>query len=491
MNKKLLYGVLVLFLGFVSACSNSDEYVPNTPDETQQVIYSELFSDSISAFTSVSVSGDQQWVLGSSSSGTYAYMTGYVNSQNLANEDWLISPVIDLSDYSSSYLTFDHVARYFANLATDATVWVSEDYVDGLPSTATWTQLETNPFIDPGSWTFSSSGEISLTQYAGKKIRIAFKYISTSTKAGSWEIKNFVVTSGKATVVTYNYGDGTEEVPYTVLGARVNQNSTSGWVTGYIVGYIWYTSGGNTYFFDADTCSQNTNFMVGDSAGNVYLSQCMAVQLPSGTVRNNINLADHKSYYGQKITLYGTLTNYFGLTGLKNVSYYILADGTTGGTKPVYPIYSETFISRQGDFTVDNKVLPAGFTSIWNASSYGITASGYKSGNYASESWLISPAINLIGYSSIGMSFDHTINKGLVANLKTDQTLWITVDDGTTWTQLTIPTYPAGNNWTFVNSGDIDLNSYIGKTIKVAFKYLSSTSSSASWEVKNFQIYKR
>ncbi len=34
-------------------------------------------------------------------------------------------------------------------------------------------------------------------------------------------------------------------------------------------------------------------------------------------------------------------------------------------------------------------------------------------------------------------------------------------------------------------------NPYIGKTIKVAFKYVSSTASSASWEIKNFQIYKR
>jgi len=78
-----------------------------------------------------------------------------------------------------------------------------------------------------------------------------------------------------------------------------------------------------------------------------------------------------------------------------------------------------------------------------------------------------------------------------MANLKTDQTLWISVDNGATWAQLTIPIYPAGNNWTFVNSGDIDLNPYLGKNIKIAFKYISSVASSASWEVKNFRIYER
>lgn len=492
MKKNLLYGILALLLGLVyTACSNADEYVPNIPEETQKVIYSELFSDSITAFTAISVSGDQQWVLASSSSGSYAYMTGYVNSQNLANEDWLISPEIDLSDVTTAHFSFDHVARYFADLANEATVWISEDYTEGLPSTATWAQVTTNPFVDPGSWTFGSSGQISLTQYAGKKIKIAFKYLSTNTKAGSWEIKNFVVSTGEAVVVKYNYGEGTEDVPYTVLGASVNQSNKLAWVKGYIVGYIWYANGGNSYYFSSDSCTQKTNLMVADSTGNIYLSQCMAVQLPSGAVRDGINLADHKSLIGQKVTLYGNLTAYFGMTGLKNTSYYILEDGTTGGTKPVYPIYTETFISRQGDFTVDNKILPSGFTSIWNPSSYGITASGYKSGNKDSESWLISPSINLAGYTSIGMSFDHTINYTNSTNLKTFHTLWISTDNGTTWTQLTIPVYPAGSNWTFVNSGDIDLNSYIGQTIKVAFKYQSSTSSAGTWEVKNFQIYKR
>jgi hypothetical protein len=118
-----------------------------------------------------------------------------------------------------------------------------------------------------------------------------------------------------------------------------------------------------------------------------------------------------------------------------------------------------------------------------------MTASGFKSVNYASESWLISPSINLTGSTSIGMTFDHTINKGVVANMKTEQTLWISTDGGTTWTQLTIPTYPAGNTWTYVNSGEINLDAYAGKKVKIAFKYISTTASSATWEVKNFLIY--
>jgi hypothetical protein len=46
-----------------------------------------------------------------------------------------------------------------------------------------------------GAWTFANSGDIDLSAYAGKKIQVAFKYVSTSSQADTWEIKNLVVTS--------------------------------------------------------------------------------------------------------------------------------------------------------------------------------------------------------------------------------------------------------------------------------------------------------
>ena len=136
------------------------------------------------------MSGSEVWVYNS----TYkcAYMTGFVSNQNRANEDWLISPQIDLTGKVSPALSFDHVVRYAGVPADEATVWVSENYTSGLPSTATWTKLPT-AFTNAASWDFYNSGDISLSAYANKKIRIAIKYVSTATKAGTWEMKNFIV----------------------------------------------------------------------------------------------------------------------------------------------------------------------------------------------------------------------------------------------------------------------------------------------------------
>ena len=64
MKKKLLYGILMIISVFTyTSCSNAGDYVPNTPDEVQKVIYSELFADTLGGFTAVDVSGTQKWAI--------------------------------------------------------------------------------------------------------------------------------------------------------------------------------------------------------------------------------------------------------------------------------------------------------------------------------------------------------------------------------------------------------------------------------------------
>ena len=121
-------------------------------------------------------------------------MTGYVSSKNNANEDWLISPPINLKNATAS-MSFVHAGNYFtaSTLTQELTVWISTNYTSGAPSTATWTQLTIPNHVTNTDYTFVNSGDINLNAYVGKNVNIAFKYISTATKAGTWEIKNFMV----------------------------------------------------------------------------------------------------------------------------------------------------------------------------------------------------------------------------------------------------------------------------------------------------------
>ncbi|OIP82700.1 MAG: hypothetical protein AUK44_07225 [Porphyromonadaceae bacterium CG2_30_38_12] len=494
---KLFASMFLAMALMFSACTNVND--PNDEDITNKLPFSETFETGIGTFTAQSVSGDQVWAF--DAVGKYMKVSGYISATktNVANEDWLISPEINMKDVSAAKLTFDYVTRYFANLSTDATVWVSENYVEGLPATATWTQLTTPVFKNAGSWDLIPSGEISLTAYAGKKIKIAFKYVSTDAKAGTWEVKNFNVEEGEAEVIETidPVGEGTEASPYNVAAAIQNQ-SGSKWVSGYIVGYVW--SGNQTsYTFSADTCTQATNMLIADSKTETNPDNCMAVQLPSGAIRTGLNLVDTKANLGKSVKLYGALEAYFAKPGLKSVSYYELEGGTTGGTKPVdtsNAIFTESFLANQGAFTIVDVTIPEGGTYTWKWDTYKfMKASAYIGGaNKVSEGWLISPAINLTGKSAATLSFEHT-GKYFTVNKLTEQVVLVSTNytsgapSTATWTTLTIPTWPTGNDWTFVNSGDISLSGVVGQAnVRIAYKYSSTTAGAATWEIKNVLV---
>lgn len=440
----------------------------------EKVLFSDYLASSIGTFTQQSVTGAQIWAF----SGSYSCMvaSGYANGVRNANEDWLISPEIDLTNVTSAYCSFEHSGQYFGNATSEATLWVSDNYSAGLPSTATWTQVTILNYFT--SFTFVSTGKLDLNSFAGKKIHVAMKYISTTAVAGTWELRNFKVYEGQA--------GGAEAKPLTISEASMYQSGGTAWVQGYIVGYSWPYLSQYAYYLSADTCTQKVNVLLADTNQNVYSSKCLSVQLPRGAIRNNLSLVSNKGVFGKKLKIFGTLSTNTGIAGLISPTKYTLSDGTSGTATPLTTYFSETFAANLGAFTQTSVV--GAQTWKWS-SGFGATMSGFSGGNIANEDWLISPTIDLTTLSSAAMSFDHTINKGVVANMKSEQTLWVSTDDGATWKSLSIATFPAGNNWTFVNSGEIDLDAYAGKKIKLAFKYICTTSSSATWEIKNLKIY--
>lgn len=149
--------------------------------------------------------------------------------------------------------------------------------------------------------------------------------------------------------------------------------------------------------------------------------------------------------------------------------------------------FTETFAESLGDFTMNNVTLPEGSTYVWKHDSYGYAkASAYvNKTNYASESWLVSPLVDLTLADAAALSFDHTGQ--YFGDMTKEATVWAKKEGGE-WAQLTIPTYMTGKDWTFVNSGSIDLKAYLGGKMQFAFKYISSTEKSGTWEVKNVVV---
>ena len=157
-------------------------------------LFDEQFTSTLGSFKAFSVVGTQAWAWASFGSGC-AKMSGYATVNN-ENEDWLVSPAIDLSNKVGAILNVSQAANYVNGHPEFLKILASSDY-NGTsdPSTqGTWVELTVPTWPAGNNWNFVDSGDIDLSAFNGKsKVYIAFKYNSTSSIGSTWEIGSVTV----------------------------------------------------------------------------------------------------------------------------------------------------------------------------------------------------------------------------------------------------------------------------------------------------------
>ena len=494
--KNLLFAALGLFA--LTACNETPEppYTPGGGNEnggtTQEGVYiNETFASSFGVFSTEETVGNYPWIIDYST----AKATSYVDGANNAATSWLVSSPVDFTNETEAYVAFDYIIRYSESgkVAANHSLLISADYA-GNAAEATWTDLPYNA-VEGADWTTFYKANVAIpAEFLGKSgIVFALRYTATS-KSSTWEVKNFKVAHGKSEVV-----EPEEAGEYTVAQALAAFTGAAkpAVVKGYIVGTIngqVYTEGCSF----SGTAESKTNLLLADNPDETDYNNCIPVQLPSGAVRNALNLVDNPGNYKKFVTLTGSLEKYFGVAGLKSVSKYSI-DGVTPDEPetpetPANAYINETFASSLGAFTTQEVIGNFAWKhEVYNDKGYA-KVSGYDGSSQNAESWLISPAIDFSKESAAYIAFDYVINKGdasaAAANHKVVITNNYTGDVATTeWTEVN---YGAvnNNNWTFHNTGKIALpESMMGKAaVVVAFKYMSTTANSSTWEVNNVVV---
>ena len=154
----------------------------------------------------------------------------------------------------------------------------------------------------------------------------------------------------------------------------------------------------------------------------------------------------------------------------------------------------------QGKLTIQNVKLTDPLTYVWYYSAaYGMCASAFKdNASYESESWLVTPQIDLTRAKTPQFGFDHAFNKApnfteectvlVSTNYTGDVTTcdwevieWNLNEDGT----LNIP---SGTSWTFQHTGYFDFSRFVGEKIHIAFRYTTANGVSGTWELKNLLL---
>ncbi|MBP3551112.1 MAG: choice-of-anchor J domain-containing protein [Alistipes sp.] len=152
--------------------------------------------------------------------------------------------------------------------------------------------------------------------------------------------------------------------------------------------------------------------------------------------------------------------------------------------------YQESFENGIGDFTINDVLLGSGLSYVWKHENgtygYYMKASAYAGSAKDSESWLVSPKIDLSAATMPGLQFSHTHK--FAGTPAEELTLWVKEYGAAEWTQVTIPTYGTNTNYTFVTAA-VDLSAWAGKKVQIGFKYTSTTSAAGTWEVKDVVVY--
>lgn len=168
------------------------KYSPVVPSGPAEIILFEddFEDDQLLYWTTYSVVGDLEWYHSSYSGNSFAKMSGYDGVNNL-NEDWLITPAIDLDDTDSEIFSFSTMCNYAGPVLE---VKYSSDYTgSGDPSEATWTDF-TGYALSEGGFELVVSGDISLDDLTGS-IYIAFVYTSTDQESKTWEVDDVKVST--------------------------------------------------------------------------------------------------------------------------------------------------------------------------------------------------------------------------------------------------------------------------------------------------------
>ena len=121
----------------------------------------------------------------------------------------------------------------------------------------------------------------------------------------------------------------------------------------------------------------------------------------------------------------------FEIEGLSQ-AVTVVQNHAFGANAPANAIFFESFEKAQGNFTIETVTMPDALTYVWahDATYKCMKASAFMNNTrYETESWLVSPEIDLAGYTNCYFTFEHAGR--YFGDITQEATAWISVDGET------------------------------------------------------------
>lgn len=162
------------------------QVLDNESSSVLHTTYNSCTALPVEGFTAYSVTGAEVWgctAFGYNSSNGLQ-MNGF-NAGNQLNEDWLISPALNLSATNIPLLFFQSRNKFAGD---QLKLFVSTNYSgSGDPNLATWTEINGDfPAANTDVWKHSQN--INLSAFKTTGVYIAFRYTSNTTASARWTV---------------------------------------------------------------------------------------------------------------------------------------------------------------------------------------------------------------------------------------------------------------------------------------------------------------
>ena len=516
-----------------------EDYHPGGGGGVHTLPYFQSFASNFGSYTTVDVKGAQSWTIDYST----AKMTGFENSNNYENEDWLISAPVSFVGANGVSLTMSYIARYFNNLNNDITIQVSKDYQSGNPNEATWKQINAS-WVSGSDWNTFAQTTLDLSEFAGDTVRVAVRYLSDNVKAGTIEVQSIALQEGNGPTPPPgpNPGGEVQSMPYSqsfesefgtyitkdVLGAQSwSIKYESAWISGHEGGasgadydnedwlisspvkiegvehakvVLNYAAKYNPPMSGDVTMMVSTNYEWDSNPASANWA-LLASDIENNSPGNTWTFTDKEvsldQYIGQTVTVavkYTSTSNGARTLEVKNIT---VMEGNAGGgpTPPPGPggevqsmPYIQSFETEFGSY-ITKDVLGA---QSWVIDFSSAKMTGYDGAAFANEDWLISSPVKIEGVEHAKVVANYAAKYS--GPSEKDITLQVSSDyeynaaPGTAnWVELPVTFTNNNKDWNF-NDLEASLDNFLGQTVTVAIKYTSTTSAARTIEVKKISV---
>lgn len=253
-------------------------------------------------------------------------VTEYANLAVVSSDNEVAAQKVTVADVATNAKQFENELVTIEGLTTEATAWESCNvtFIDDSDNTI----VVRDNFKTLTSVAFDTEKTYTVTGF------VAIYATGETTTVQLYPRSAADIDNGDEPVPPVEPRETSLSNPYSVadvlaftIAAKTDTIQKNAWVEGYIIG----TVKSNKLALGAEDAAA-TNIAIAATADEQTVF--LPVELPKGALRTALNLADNADLLGKKVWVCGTITQYFSMNGLKEVSDYSL-DGTTTGVRAV------------------------------------------------------------------------------------------------------------------------------------------------------------